>query len=46
MGPIYELARACSLPSAEWADKYDTLAPCDEYQMINGRIVRLHWDSP
>ena len=22
------------------------LAPCAEYQMINGRIVTLYWDRP
>ena len=22
------------------------LAPCAEYQMINGRIVALYWDRP
>ena len=34
------------MPSAQWAEKYTILAPCAEYQMINGRIVVLYWDRP
>ena len=45
-GPIYEYARQYKLPSVEWADLYQLLVPCSEYQMINGRIIVLHWDRP
>ena len=34
------------MPSAQWAVEYTILAPCAEYQMINGRIVVLYWDRP
>ena len=44
--PIYELARRFGTPSAQWVREYMILAPCAEYQMINGRIVTLYWDRP
>ena len=44
--PIYELARIYRTPSARWADEYTILAPCSEYEMLNGRIVSLRWDRP
>ena len=44
--PIYELARRFGVPSAQWIREYMILAPCAEYQMINGRIVALYWDRP
>ena len=44
--PIYELARRFGAPSAQWVREYMILAPCAEYQMINGHIVTLYWDRP
>ena len=44
--PIYEYVRRFGAPSAQWVREYMILAPCAEYQMINGRIVTLYWDRP
>ena len=44
--PIYEYVRRFGAPSAQWVQEYMILAPCAEYQMINGRIVTLYWDLP
>ena len=44
--PIYELARQRGLPSADWSQWYNIVAPSAEYEMIRGRIVSLHYDRP
>ena len=44
--PIYEYARRFGAPSARWAEEYTIVSPCAEYEIINGRIVILHWDRP
>ena len=44
--PFFEFAHQNRTPSASWADEYMILAPSAQYEMINGRIVCLHWDRP
>ena len=44
--PFYELAHLYRAPSAHWTDEYTILAPCSEYEVLNGRIVSLHWERP
>ena len=34
------------MPSAERHNECETLAPVSEYQVINGRVVRLQRDIP
>ena len=44
--PLFEIAHRYRTPSARWAEEYTIMAPCVELEMINGRIVRLHWERP
>ena len=44
--PFLEIAHKYRTPSARWAEGYSMLAPGSVFEMINGRLVCLHWDRP
>ena len=44
--PFLEIAHKYRTPSARWAEEYTILAPGSVFEMINGRLVCLHWDRP